>query len=77
MLTAAGLKLPALDIAARVNSSLESCPRLVVSAPPGAGKSTVLPLAILDISGNGKVVMLEPRRIAARQIAVRMASLLG
>ncbi len=77
MLTAAGLKLPALDIAARVNSSLESCPRLVVSAPPGAGKSTVLPLAILDISGNGKVVMLEPRRIAARQIALRMASLLG
>ena len=50
----------------------------VVTAPPGTGKSTVLPLALLEsMPGGGKIVMLEPRRIAARQIASRMASTLG
>ena len=48
-----------------------------MTAPPGAGKSTLLPLTILDALPEGKVVMLEPRRIAARQIAERMASMLG
>ena len=48
-----------------------------MTAPPGAGKSTLLPLTILDALLEGKVVMLEPRRIAARQIAERMASMLG
>ena len=49
---------------------------MVVTAPPGAGKSTLLPLSILEGVG-GKVLMLEPRRVAARQIAERMASMLG
>src|SRR5690606_4460133 len=50
-----------------------------VSAPPGAGKSTLLPLAIFEepwLSGM-KIIMLEPRRLAAKSIAARMASLLG
>ena len=49
----------------------------MVTAPPGAGKSTLLPLTILDSLSEGKVVMLEPRRVAARQIAERMTWLLG
>ena len=51
--------------------------RLIVTAPPGAGKSTVLPLTILEAFPKGKILMLEPRRVAARQIAERMAWLLG
>ena len=49
----------------------------MVTAPPGAGKSTLLPLTILDALPEGKVIMLEPRRVAARQIAERMAWMLG
>ena len=49
---------------------------MVVTAPPGAGKSTLLPLSILEGVG-GKVLMLEPRRVAARQIAERMAYMMG
>ena len=48
---------------------------MVVTAPPGAGKSTLLPLTILE-EVSGKVLMLEPRRAAARQIAERMAWML-
>lgn len=72
------LGLPALGIAEEVNAALSGMNALVVTAPPGAGKSTVLPLAILQaLDGGGKVLMLEPRRIAARQVAERMAWLLG
>ncbi len=50
----------------------------VLQAPPGAGKTTLVPLALLDAPWlDGKVVMLEPRRLAARATARRMASLLG
>lgn len=71
-------KLPAYSIAEEVNRRLQECNRLVITAPPGAGKSTLLPLTILEgLKDNGKVIMLEPRRLAARQIAERMASLLN
>ena len=106
-----------MEIADAVNAALASSPRLVVTAPPGAGKSTVLPLTILQYGGaapkppaalnpfpalpsqspgagrsadadfaslnrhvpvlGGKILILEPRRLAARQIAERMAALLG
>ena len=71
--------LPVSKIAATVVDSLSASPVTVVTAPPGSGKSTWLPLAILAArpAGAGKILMLEPRRIAARQIAARMASLLG
>ncbi|MBD3918354.1 ATP-dependent helicase HrpB [Paenibacillus sp. PR3] len=51
----------------------------VLVAPPGAGKTTRVPLALLDESwlGGGKIIMLEPRRLAARSAAAHMASLLG
>lgn len=76
--------LPAMGIAAEVNSKLRDSQCLVVTAPPGAGKSTLLPLTILegldgimDDGDCGKVLVLEPRRIAARQIAMRMAEMIG
>ncbi len=100
--------LPVMEIAGAVNEALAVSPRLVVTAPPGAGKSTVLPLTILygshpdslpgaetplfapdksifTVQGantplfapDTKILVLEPRRIAARQIAERMAALLG
>ena len=71
-------RLPASAIAGAVNDALGQNRSLVVTAPPGAGKSTLLPLTILDaLPSGGKILMLEPRRVAARQIAVRMAWLLG
>ena len=51
---------------------------VVLQAPPGAGKSTILPLRLLDepwLKGR-KIIMLEPRRLATRSVALRMASLL-
>lgn len=70
--------LPAAAIAPKVNESLLSNPNLVITAPPGAGKSTLLPLTIHEAFGHeGKVLMLEPRRLAARQIAERMAEMSG
>jgi ATP-dependent helicase HrpB len=60
-----------------VNRALSERGGAVVTAPPGAGKSTFLPLTILEAFPEGKVVMLEPRRVAARQIAERMAWMLG
>src|SRR3546814_5322309 len=54
-------------------------PRLVLEAPPGAGKTTQVPLALLDapwLAGR-KIVMLEPRRVAARAAAGFMAKQLG
>ncbi len=74
--------LPVSRIADQINACLAVHPSLVVTAPPGAGKSTLLPLTIFmgmkERLGNaGKILMLEPRRLAARQIAERMAHLLG
>lgn len=70
--------LPASLIADNVNGTLQTNSSLVITAPPGAGKSTLLPLTILSSLGEGeKILMLEPRRLAARQIAERMAQILG
>lgn len=51
----------------------------MLHAPPGAGKSTLLPLTLLDDAwlGNSKILLLEPRKLAAKSIAQRMAQLLG
>ena len=69
--------LPAAQIAQEVNRTLEQHSGIVITAPPGAGKSTLLPLAIMaGTSKAGKILMLEPRRLAARQIAERMAEIL-
>ena len=57
---------------------LQAGSRAVLIAPPGAGKTTCVPLALLDQPWRtGKIIMLEPRRLAARAAARRMAHLLG
>lgn len=70
-----------LSLATELNTTLLTANTAVVTAPPGAGKSTVLPLTLLrDLDERGErgtIIMLEPRRLAARQIATRMASTLG
>ncbi len=60
-------------------AALAAGPNAVLVAPPGAGKTTRVPLALLDAAwrGDGRVVMLEPRRLAARASAARMAETLG
>jgi ATP-dependent helicase HrpB len=73
------LNLPIAEALPAVRDALRAGPNVVLEAPPGAGKTTVVPLALLDQPwrGDGKILMLEPRRIAARAAARRMASLLG
>lgn len=68
-----------MDIIPSVKEGLVHNNTLIVNAAPGAGKSTLLPLALLDepwLEGK-KIIMLEPRRLAAKTIAARMASLWG
>jgi len=71
--------LPIDAVLPQIADAAHACRPLVVTAEPGAGKSTVVPLALLEsgILPGGKIVMLEPRRIAARAAARRMAALLG
>jgi len=71
--------LPIREVIGEVKKILNSNTTLLVNAPPGAGKSTLLPLALLNESwlGDKIILMLEPRRLAAKSIAARMASLLG
>jgi ATP-dependent helicase HrpB len=74
--------LPSFPIQAllpQIRTSLAAHPRLVLEAPPGAGKTTQVPLALLDEPwlGGRKIVMLEPRRVAARAAAGFMAAQLG
>lgn len=59
-------------------SALRAEGRAVLQAPPGAGKTTVVPLEMLEASvSKGRILMLEPRRLAARAAAERMAQTLG
>lgn len=71
--------LPVTEIIEQVRQALSGNNTLIVNAPPGAGKSTLLPLALINepwLAGK-KIIMLEPRRLAARTIAIRMAQLWG
>lgn len=73
------IDLPITEIIPAVQYNLRHKNTLIVNAPAGAGKSTVLPLALLDepwLDGK-KILMLEPRRLAASTIAARMSSLIG
>ena len=65
--------LPALRAALRASSNA------VLIAPPGAGKTTIVPLALMEEAwaAEGRILVLEPRRVAARAAARRMASLIG
>jgi ATP-dependent helicase HrpB len=71
--------LPIHEALPALKSALAGREAAVLVAPPGAGKTTIVPLALLDevwVDG-GKIVMLEPRRLAARAAASRMAQSLG
>jgi ATP-dependent helicase HrpB len=71
--------LPIKEALPALHNALIACPAVLLEAPPGAGKSTVVPIALLHASWlkGQKILMLEPRRIAARAVAMRMAALLG
>ncbi|MFT5530951.1 MAG: ATP-dependent helicase HrpB [Candidatus Poriferisodalaceae bacterium] len=76
------LQLPELPIIGsldEIEAALSSAGAAVLQAEPGAGKTTIVPLHLLgaDWLGDQRIVMLEPRRVAARAAATRMASLLG
>jgi ATP-dependent helicase HrpB len=73
------MQLPIDDVLADVIATLETNDSLVLQAPPGAGKTTRVPIALLQASwlGARKIVMLEPRRLAARAAATFMARQLG
>ena len=70
---------PVEDVVPELRDQLASNKIVVLQAPPGAGKSTVLPLRLLNETWlNGrKIIMLEPRRLATRSVALRMASSLN
>lgn len=71
--------LPITAVLPAVFSALNECSRVILQAPPGAGKSTYLPLQLTQHSdfATQRIVMLEPRRLAARSIAEFLASQLG
>lgn len=71
-------ELPASAVLAEIAGALSGARRAVLSAPPGAGKTTLVPLYLLQQRwrGDGKIILLEPRRLAARAAAGRMADLM-
>lgn len=73
------IQLPISAVLPEIRAALQAAPGLVLQAPPGAGKTTGVPLALLDapwLAGQ-RMIMLEPRRLAARAAAARMAETLG
>ena len=71
--------LPVVEALPRLLTALDTHRRVVLEAPPGAGKTTVVPLALLGAAwrGEGKILVLEPRQLAVRGAAARLAQLLG
>ena len=78
VLPAAARDLPVVDVLPQLGEALEHHGTALLVAPPGAGKTTVAPLWLIEQAWlNGRIVMLEPRRLATRAAAQRMAVLLG
>ncbi|GGD02672.1 ATP-dependent helicase HrpB [Aureimonas glaciei] len=71
--------LPVSDVLPQLRAALAEGPNAVLVAPPGAGKTTLVPLDLLDTPwlGTRKILLIEPRRLAARAAARRMAEILG
>ncbi|MEK6684480.1 MAG: ATP-dependent helicase HrpB [Nitrospirota bacterium] len=78
-MTPSNVSLPIHEILPSLREALASHAAVVLQAPPGAGKTTIVPLALLDEPWLKKrsILILEPRRLAARAAAARMAFLLG
>jgi ATP-dependent helicase HrpB len=68
-------KLPIYELRAELTAALENENRIIIEAPTGSGKSTQVPQMVLDCgkAGAGEVVVLQPRRLAARLLAKRVA----
>ncbi|MCU4164657.1 ATP-dependent helicase HrpB [Carboxylicivirga caseinilyticus] len=73
------IELPIVEVLSEISEVLVNDNRLIIHAPPGTGKSTIVPLALLDQPWlkDKKIIVLEPRRLAARGIASRMSDLIG
>ncbi|WP_372568689.1 ATP-dependent helicase HrpB [Yersinia sp. 2466 StPb PI] len=72
------IALPVSEVLSEILSALQTSSQVLLHAPTGAGKSTWLPLQILQYSGlPGRIIMLEPRRLAAKNVAYRLAQQLG
>ncbi|MBV1831418.1 ATP-dependent helicase HrpB [Komagataeibacter melomenusus] len=71
--------LPVAEALPALQAALARTSNAVLVAPPGAGKTTLVPLALLAAPwrGDGRILMLEPRRLATRAAATRMAELVG
>ncbi len=70
--------LPVAAVLPELLTALKTAPQVLLNAPTGAGKSTWLPLQLLQQGAiNGRILLLEPRRLAARNVAQRLAELLG
>src|SRR5258708_29469092 len=72
------MKYPVEEVLPELKNRFKTETTIILQAPPGAGKSTIVPLEILNESWlqSKKIVMLQPRRLAARSVAARMAELL-
>lgn len=71
-------ELPVSAVLPELLAALKQSPQVLLAAPTGAGKSTWLPLQLLQQAQlSGRIIMLEPRRLAARNVAQRLAELLG
>ncbi|WP_263056317.1 ATP-dependent helicase HrpB [Pantoea agglomerans] len=70
--------LPVSAVLPDILAALSDAPQILLAAPTGAGKSTWLPLQLLQQAAQpGRIIMLEPRRLAARNVAQRLAEQLG
>ena len=70
--------LPVAAVVPELLTALDASPQVLLTAPTGAGKSTWLPLRLLEHRGiTGRIILLEPRRLAARNVAQRLAELLN
>ncbi len=72
-------ELPVSEALPALRAALSNASNAVLIAPPGAGKTTIVPLALMEEAwaAEGRILVLEPRRVAARAAARRMASLIG
>lgn len=73
MLSDALKKLPAAALVPDLHRALETT-NVIVGAPPGAGKSTVLPLSLLNRKATGRILLMQPRRVVVRNLANYLAS---
>ncbi|MBK7129299.1 MAG: ATP-dependent helicase HrpB [Crocinitomicaceae bacterium] len=73
------IHLPVIEVLNQIQETLEQQNTAILSAPPGAGKSTLVPIELLNAAWlrDQKIIVLEPRRLAAKTVAMRMADLLN